>query len=167
LAARDPALPPDEARRQALRRAVRHAYRATGAYYTPEPLAEAMVADTLAPLLREHDPLAVRVLDPAVGTGRVLVAARESLAAEWARRTGGPLDQGRQLVAQRCLYGIDLDPVAVEAARALVGPGARLSVGDALRDAFSGSPFHAVVGNPPYVSHGLRDTRQLTSPDPP
>ena len=52
--------------------------KASGAFYTPRSLTEYVVRRTLAPLVREASPdriLALRVLDPAMGSGAFLVAA--------------------------------------------------------------------------------------------
>jgi hypothetical protein len=106
--------------------------KATGSFYTPASLTEYLVRRTLAPLVegRPADAiLALRVLDPAAGSGAFLVAACRYLAAayedalvrEHACRPGD-LDARtrasfRRLVAQRCLYGVDLNPMAVQLAR--------------------------------------------------
>jgi hypothetical protein len=104
----------------------------TGTFYTPQPLAEFVVRRTLAPLV-EHAPadaiLALRVVDPAMGSGAFLVAACRYLAAAYERalvdegRAGtADIDEGdragfRRLVAERCLAGVDANPVAVQLAR--------------------------------------------------
>uniref|UniRef100_A0A7D6GME7 site-specific DNA-methyltransferase (adenine-specific) n=1 Tax=Natrinema zhouii TaxID=1710539 RepID=A0A7D6GME7_9EURY len=72
------------------------------------------------------------ILDPAMGTGHFLTSAleyltREIVAAEDARAARAGLesvppdrgvDEVRRQVAQRCLYGVDRDPLAVEIATA-------------------------------------------------
>ena len=114
--------------------AVRPASRrkATGTFYTPRPLTEYLVRRTLAPLVegaRPDDILQLRVLDPAMGSGAFLVAACRYLARAYEDavvREGGilPSDIGdadrtlfRRLVAQRCLFGVDVNPMAVQLAR--------------------------------------------------
>ena len=106
--------------------------KATGSFYTPQPIADYLVRRTLAPLVRDATPeriLQLRVLDPAVGSGAFLVAACRYLAdayeAALIRRGGcGPTDFGetervaaRRAVAERCLFGIDVNPMAVQLAR--------------------------------------------------
>lgn len=104
----------------------------TGTFYTPQPLAEFVVRRTLGPLVRGASAdaiLSLRVVDPAMGSGAFLVAACRYLAGAYERalleegRCGETeLDQEaraniRRLVAERCLAGVDLNPVAVQLAR--------------------------------------------------
>lgn len=106
--------------------------KATGTFYTPSSITDFIVRRALSPLVRDLPPeriLALRVLDPAMGSGAFLVAACRYLASvyEEALVAGGqyhPSDIGhaerrafRRLVAQRCLYGVDLNPMAVQLAR--------------------------------------------------
>ena len=108
-----------------------------GSYFTPEPIVDAIVERTLDPLvsrrseeIREHGLaesdalealLSVRVLDPAMGSAHFLVGAAEFLAQAIATDPSydGDLSLAdlRRLVAERCLYGVDLNPLAVELAR--------------------------------------------------
>jgi len=106
--------------------------KATGTYYTPRTLAEFLVRRSLAPLVNEarsEQILALRVVDPAMGSGAFLVAACRYLATAYESaviREGGlsSADIGesdragfRRLVAQRCLFGVDINPMAVQLAR--------------------------------------------------
>jgi hypothetical protein len=106
--------------------------KATGTFYTPQPIAEYVVRRTLGPLVRGIEPeriLQLRIVDPAMGSGAFLVAACRYLAAAYEAalvRAGGchPSDIGereraaiRRTVAERCLYGVDLNPMAVQLAR--------------------------------------------------
>lgn len=108
------------------------ARKATGSFYTPQPIAEYLVRRTLGPLVRDAPPeriLAIRVVDPAMGSGAFLVAACRFLAAayESALVASGAchhadVDEAaragmRRAVAERCLYGVDLNPMAVQLAR--------------------------------------------------
>ena len=73
--------------------------------------------------------LQLRVVDPAMGSGAFLVAACRFLAGAYEAaliRTGGchASDIGeaervaiRRTIAERCLYGVDLNPMAVQLAR--------------------------------------------------
>ena len=105
--------------------------KATGTFYTPESLVAYLVRDTLAPLVRDASPeqiLARTVLDPSMGSGaflvgacRYLATAYESALVESGRCHStdiGPSDRAtiRRLVAERCLYGVDLSPTAVQLA---------------------------------------------------
>jgi hypothetical protein len=104
----------------------------TGAFYTPRALTEYLVRRTLAPLVGGADPsrvLSLRVLDPAMGSGAFLVAACRYLALEYESaliREGsvaaGDLSEQdrsgfRRAVAQRCLFGVDINPMAVQLGR--------------------------------------------------
>jgi hypothetical protein len=111
--------------------------RRTSSHYTPPSLTAPIVRRTLEPLLAamgDAPPserlLDLKVCDPAMGSGAFLVEACRYLAdvvvAAWTRE--GRLDlvasahgdvvlHARRLVAQRCLYGVDKNPLAVSLAR--------------------------------------------------
>ena len=114
--------------------------RRSGSHYTPRELTEPIVRATLAPILKRlgGDPdaiptpeeiLALKVCDPAMGSGAFLVEACRQLADElidaWnahGDRPEVPPDEdevifARRLVAQRCLYGVDRNPMAVDLAK--------------------------------------------------
>lgn len=99
--------------------------KARGSYYTDSNLAQAIVRRAFEPLLgsRGGAPLdagrvlALRICDPAMGAGVFLLAALYQLSeALLAVGHPGPLE-ARRIVAERCLYGVDRDPVAVGLAR--------------------------------------------------
>lgn len=110
--------------------------RRTGSHYTPRSLTQPIVETTLRPVLERLGPdvtpeqlLELKICDPAMGSGAFLVGACRHLAdllvAAW-RRTGTmpplPLDEdpllhAKRLVAQRCIYGVDKNPLAVDLAR--------------------------------------------------
>lgn len=111
--------------------------RESGSHYTPRSLTQPIVAEALEPvLLRLGDAptpdqvLDIKVCDPAMGSGAFLVETCRALAAHltraWERnpnlRPTLPQDEdedlhARRLVAQRCLYGVDRNPMAVDLAR--------------------------------------------------
>ena len=106
--------------------------KATGTFYTPRALTEHLVRRTLSPLVDGASPeriLSLRILDPAMGSGAFLVAACRYLARayEAALSTEGGITAAditdaeragfRRVIAQRCLYGVDLNPMAVQLAR--------------------------------------------------
>ena len=110
--------------------------RRSGSHYTPRELTEPIVRTTLRPVLealgskpRPARVLALKVCDPAMGSGAFLVEAcrqlAEALVASWDHHgmpgdipTGvEPLNHARRLVAQRCLYGVDKNPFAVNLAK--------------------------------------------------
>jgi hypothetical protein len=110
--------------------------RRTGSHYTPRSLTEPIVRTTLAPIIaRLADPptpdqiLALKICDPAMGSGAFLVEAcrqlGDALVRAWAAHGWKPhippdedeLLHARRLVAQRCLYGVDRNPMAVDLAK--------------------------------------------------
>jgi hypothetical protein len=106
--------------------------RATGSHYTPPTILKRVldfaVEPAVARALATPDPvqalLDLRVLDPAVGSGHFLIAVAHRIARALATvRTGEaeptPNDIRLALreVVARCLYGVDLNPMAVELCR--------------------------------------------------
>ncbi|MBI1325733.1 N-6 DNA methylase [bacterium] len=110
--------------------------RKSGSHYTPRSLTEPIVRTTLRPILERLGPnatpeqiLDLKVCDPAMGSGAFLVEAcrqlGEALVKAWhahARVPGIPPDEdeilhARRIVAQRCLYGVDKNPMAVDLAK--------------------------------------------------
>jgi hypothetical protein len=104
----------------------------TASFYTPQPLADYLVRRTLRPLTSTATPeriLQLRVVDPAMGSGAFLVAACRYLASEYesALVAAGGCHQAdigeperaaiRRTIAERCLYGVDLNPTAVQLGR--------------------------------------------------
>lgn len=104
----------------------------TGSFYTPRTMTDFLVRRTLAPLVegRSADAiLALRVLDPAMGSGAFLVAACRYLTerVERARIVDGSWTEAdvtdadraaaARQVAERCLYGMDRNATAVQLAR--------------------------------------------------
>jgi len=116
------------------------ARRKSGSHYTPRELTEPIVRRTLEPQfdrlkqetggpISPEQILDLKVCDPAMGSGAFLVEACRQLGAAleraWESHGGAPEippDESQQihamrLVAQRCLYGVDRNPVAVELAK--------------------------------------------------
>lgn len=110
--------------------------KASGSYYTPRELVQLVLQESLVPVvearLREagEDPkkqeealLSLKVLDPAMGSGAFLISALEYLAEKLLEVRGQGKDDlealfaARHQVAARCLYGVDLNPMAVELAK--------------------------------------------------
>ena len=133
--------------------------RALGVVYTPPEVAAAMTELALAPLVAgrsRNEVLALRVCDPAIGEGAFLIEIVRALAAA----AGGDSRDTRRLAAARCVFGADIDPRAVAAAREAVErfvgapvPELRdhLRVADALAPETAWPAFDALVANPPYV----------------
>jgi len=137
--------------------------RKTGTHYTPKSLTEAIVLETLEPLVyigpsegkprndwqlkSPNELLALKICDPAMGSGAFLVQVcrylSERLGEAWAiaEENGqcvtadgeitdaafvqDPLPKeaeerqviARRLIAEHCLYGVDVNPLAVELAK--------------------------------------------------
>ena len=110
--------------------------RKQGAHYTPRSLTEPIVRTTLRPVLEQlgdkpkpEQILDLKVCDPAMGSGAFLVEADRQLADELVKAWHNhncvpaiPPDEdevlfARRLVVQRCLYGVDKNPMAVDLAK--------------------------------------------------
>jgi len=115
----------------------RGTHRRSGAYYTIGPVVRYMLRRA-----REYQPGATSVIDPACGTGAFL---KEAVAT-----------YGSQL--ERCV-GWDLDPLAAAHCQAQV-PSATVRVQDGLLAEADGR-FDLCLGNPPYISSGLRNAQAL------
>jgi hypothetical protein len=104
----------------------------TGTFYTPRVVTSDLVRRTLGPLVagRSSDAiLGLRILDPAMGSGAFLVAACRYLAiaveealiheGRWQAHDITMSERAllRRRIASRCLYGVDLNPMAVQLAR--------------------------------------------------
>jgi type I restriction-modification system DNA methylase subunit len=114
---------------------VRHA---GGVYYTPSWVVQEIIEATVAPLLEGRTPrtaASLRIVDPACGSGSFLLGALDYLI-EWHERYYAEhpdvdpdrhylTEDGRRRltsdakagIAQRNLYGVDIDPQAVEVAQ--------------------------------------------------
>ena len=110
--------------------------RKSGSHYTPRSLTEPIVRTTLRPILERLGPdatpaaiLDLKVCDPAMGSGAFLVEACRQLADRlvdaWHHHAAVPpippdedeLLFAQRLIAQRCLYGVDKNPMAVNLAK--------------------------------------------------
>jgi len=115
--------------------------RRSGSHYTPRSLTRPIVVEALRPWLEGcggkptvAQILALKICDPAMGSGAFLVECcrylAELLEQAWAReglpdalKPDGsahgeePLIYARRLIAQSCLYGVDKNPFAVNLAR--------------------------------------------------
>lgn len=108
--------------------------KASGSYFTPDELVDHMVRRVLDPLLAEAGSdasriLALRVLDPAMGSGHFLVKVVDVMADHLtvhcdpedpdAPRDNGPAERAywKRMVVESCIYGVDYNPMAVELAR--------------------------------------------------
>jgi Eco57I restriction-modification methylase len=112
--------------------------KAGGVYYTPVPIVDYIVEETLGPLLRGKTPAEVakiRVVDPACGSGSFLIAAYQYIL-DWhtdyyatsPRLAKQNLEQGadgqlrvrsqrRKRILLNNIFGVDIDPQAVEVSK--------------------------------------------------
>ncbi len=107
--------------------------KATGSYYTPPALVQELIKSALMPVIKErlaatsskeaqaNALLALKVCDPAAGSGHFLLAAAQRIGRELAKvRTGEeepPPTAYRQAVREavsQCLYAVDKNPLAVD-----------------------------------------------------
>ena len=113
--------------------------KATGSYYTPDFVVKYIVEQTVGPRLAaavEGAPsdvakvdavLALDVLDPAMGSGHFLVEITEYIARFLVGLDVSPEDAGdeegaelaywKRRVVQSCVYGVDMNPLAVDLAK--------------------------------------------------
>ncbi len=106
----------------------------TGSYYTPDSLVQELIKSALDPVIEDRlasnpeNPiealLAIKVIDPACGSGHFLLAAARRLAEQLAtlRAIDGavrPQDYRHCLreVISKCIFGVDRNPMAIELAR--------------------------------------------------
>lgn len=112
-----------------LKVAAGHERKTTGSYYTPTSLIECLLDSALDPVLAEAAKakdaeraiLDLKVCDPACGSGHFLIAAAHRIANRLAAvRTGDEEPSPEAVrgalrdVVGRCLYGVDINPMAVE-----------------------------------------------------
>lgn len=182
----------------------------TGSYYTPSALTETLLDSTLNPVIddavkrgeqrasaaSQPDPaekiveelLSLTVCDPACGSGHFLVGAARRIAKRVAsirernpEPTAGAVRHALHEVVARCVYGVDLNPMAVELAKVslwleAVEPGRPLGFLDGhikhgnglvgttptlLRGGIPDKAFKAVEGDDPKVARRLERDNEL------
>ena len=114
-----------------------NARKSTGSYYTPDSLVQKLLDTTLDPVIEktitkarqkgedvEAALLSLKVIDPSLGSGHFALGAARRIAAKLAslRSFGAAPDpavfrHALHQVIERCIYGVDLNPLAVELAR--------------------------------------------------
>lgn len=107
--------------------------KSTGSYYTRPELVQELIKSALVPVLeerlekaqtreeKEQALLSLKVCDPAAGSGHFLLAAARRIGTELAKVRSGeeqPTPSEFRLavrdVIQHCIYGVDLNPLAVD-----------------------------------------------------
>lgn len=172
----------------------------SGSYYTPEDLVRLLILSALLPVIRDRlgkattqqekreALLAIRVLDPACGSGHFLLAAARRLALELARVEAGDDEPSEDLrrhclreVVAKCIYGVDKNPMAVELCKVAlwmeaIEPGKPLSFLDAhiqcgdslvgvfdpqaLEDGIPDGAYKPLTGDDKKVCTSLKKTNQ-------
>lgn len=111
-----------------------NARKLSGSYYTPDSLVQELIKSALDPVIEQRiaaqpeSPvealLAIRVIDPACGSGHFLLAAARRLAEKLAQLRATDGEQTEQdfrhalrEVVSRCIFGVDRNPMAIELAR--------------------------------------------------
>ncbi len=111
-----------------------NARKLSGSYYTPDSLVQELIKSALDPVIEQRiaaateNPtealLAIRVIDPACGSGHFLLAAARRLAEKLAQLRATEGEQKEQdfrhalrEVVSRCIFGVDRNPMAIELAR--------------------------------------------------
>jgi hypothetical protein len=182
----------------------------TGSYYTPAALTETLLDSTLDPVIDDAvkrgeqrasaegrpDPadtivdelLSLTVCDPACGSGHFLVAAARRIAKRVAavrdrnpEPTAEKVRHALREVVARCVYGVDLNPMAVELAKVslwleAMEPGSPLGFLDAhikhgngligatptlLRGGIPDRAFKAIEGDDPKVARRLQRENEM------
>ena len=108
--------------------------KSSGSYYTPDSLVQSLIKTALDPVIEQklkdnpNDPetalLSLKVIDPACGSGHFLLAAARRIAEVIMKQKAfmgapAPVEYRKTLhdVISHCIYGVDLNPMAVELAR--------------------------------------------------
>ena len=107
--------------------------KSSGSYYTPKEIVDHVVENTIEPLIKKIQDetgnkleqvekiLSLNILDPAMGSGHFLIGAVNYIASKICEIENGEilehnLIERKRDVARRCVYGVDLNPLAVDLA---------------------------------------------------
>jgi type I restriction-modification system DNA methylase subunit len=153
--------------------------RLNGTFYTPDVITRFLAKETIEPLIHEHEKqktFSIRICDPAMGTGNFLSAAGKYLSNVYASllsafETSPSKGEIFRLTVTKSLYGMDIDPVSVLIARAYFAVLCGIKpqdmknfiVADSLLDPLPfKDKFDVVIGNPPWVSYGMRNVEGIS-----
>lgn len=105
----------------------------SGSYYTPDAFVKKLISTTLVPVIeqrlaeqedKEKAILSLRVIDPACGSGHFLLGAARTLAdylakirSETGAVTPEEYREALRSVISHCIYGVDINDLAIELAR--------------------------------------------------
>ncbi len=173
-----------------------------GIYYTPTYIVDYIVKNTIGEWIKEkkNDIANIKVLDPACGSGSFLIKAYDFLSEDYKKRDKNHVhadihgfERGvvsyswKKKIVQNNIFGVDLDPKAVEIAQLnlllkIAEKGEQLPIlknnikqGNSLiddeetdrknyfkwADTFQEGTFDVVIGNPPYISFYSRMAQKL------
>jgi hypothetical protein len=107
--------------------------KSTGSYYTPQYIVDCIVQSTVGPSIDSiikdtpdkgeqiEKILSLNILDPAMGSGHFLVGAVDYVAKKICEIEDEEINEQRLIdrkrdVARRCIYGVDVNPLAVDLA---------------------------------------------------
>ncbi len=146
-----------------------------GIYYTPDYIVDYIVKNALGPVLDKchsiRDIKKIKVLDPACGSGSFLIKALETIYDKY--KSFGAVQNEEFVkiqILQENIYGVDLDPQAVEITRLNLlintltekgklpflnniknGNSLTLDWHDEFPEVFKQGGFDVIIGNPPYI----------------
>jgi type I restriction-modification system DNA methylase subunit len=148
-----------------------------GAFYTPQDVIINVLKSSKEIWgINENEVIKMRVLDPTMGAADWLL--------NWfnlcVKSNKTNTTSSKMSLFKKCIYGVDLDPVAVLTSRLIFwhqfeyentivhSIGKNLILGDALdpirgRALFKGKKFDAIIGNPPYVVQNLKGLNCYTN----
>ena len=149
-----------------------------GIYYTPSPIVDYMVENSVGELLKSKTPAEaakLKIVDPACGGGVFLLEVYQLLL-DWHKKHFGKLTPAkRRKILTDNIFGVDIDPLAVAITKYCLAMKCsndkdfsldldeNIRCGDSLIDTdcfdwqrdfshvFQQGGFDAVLGNPPYV----------------
>ncbi len=145
-----------------------------GIYYTPSYIVDYIVKNALGPVLEKcHSVLDVKkikVLDPACGSGSFLIKAVDIIAEKYKKFGYQDEKLSKRIIIEENIYGVDLDPQAVEitrlnllinalSERTKFSPLKNIKNGNSLLfdwqdefpEVFKQGGFDVIIGNPPYI----------------
>lgn len=142
-----------------------------GIFYTPENIAVYMASKVLKSYKVGNNAKVIRVLDPACGSGSLLNAVYDQIISNCGEMEQTETDALHQLLLEKCLLGVDRDPIACLVTRLILTlKGTRyikplgIVCGDILiEDLLENESVDVVIGNPPYVGHKEIDADYMKS----
>jgi len=157
-----------------------------GIFYTPTYIVEYIVRNTLGEMLKQKEVEKIKILDPACGSGSFLIKAFDVFSEFYKEKISEEkIDRKiKDSILTNNLYGVDLDPEAVEIAQLnlflkigekgeLPNLGGNIKCGNSLIDdekiskrAFKWEEefedkFDIIVGNPPYIRIQTLDKNEV------